>query len=374
MALLWSNRAPPRFSHSSTFASQRIENSRSRSCSADASPDRRPETGAYSSSRVSRSRLRFANRATYASSRSWRAATMRSRSGPSICEISFPIRAVSVSMAAIRAWIALVLSCRALSADSRFSSSSNRFLSQWIVPFAGFSVAPMRSLKEALSAASRRASGGSVSSGKAGWKAVRSSAGTPASASIPSISEENLDSWPWNAPIRVLTSLIFWSFCFSEAAACWAAASRLAMGLEVRLELRLLFGRRPGNLPGQPGTLLAQGLDAGLLVSKPRGVVSQGALLPDEPHHLVAQPLPLGTDAFGPQGAQLVEAGRVQRVRGIEMGKDDRLDLGNEFAADVVVGAEPLHESLRKEADIVVVRLPVPRCTSPKPCRRPSPT
>ena len=52
-------------------------------------------------------------------------------------------------MAAMRDWISLILAWRALSADSRFSSSARRCWSHRMVPSGGSSVEPSRLLTAA---------------------------------------------------------------------------------------------------------------------------------------------------------------------------------------------------------------------------------
>ena len=112
-----------------------------------------------------------------------------------------------------------------------------------------------------------------------------------------------------------------------------------------------------GHLFKQSGTLLAERAQALVLLGELRGVFPQSALLSDQLPHLVSKAPSFGTNALGAQGPQFVEAGGVQSVRGVEIRKDDRLDFRDEFGADVIVGAKPFNELLRKETDVLLVGL-----------------
>ena len=72
---------------------------------------------------------------------------------------------------------------------------------------------------------------------------------------------------------------------------------------------------------------------------------------------MVAQALTFGSDALGAAGSQFLEAGGIQGVRRVKVGEDDGFNLADQFAPDVVVGTEPLDESLGEEPDTIGVRL-----------------
>ena len=127
--------------------------------------------------------------------------------------------------------------------------------------------------------------------------------------------------------------------------------------LEVGLELGLLLGRGRRNLLDQAGTLGRQFLQLVLLLLKLGCVIPQGTLFAGEPRHLVAQALTFGSNALGATGSQVLEAGGIEGVGRVKVGKDDGFNLGDQFSPDVVVGTEALDEPLGEATDTAGVRL-----------------
>ena len=106
-----------------------------------------------------------------------------------------------------------------------------------------------------------------------------------------------------------------------------------------------------GILFDEAVALVREGFDALLLVRQSTGVVAQRAFFTNEFDDLFTQTVGFGPYSLGAQGTEFSKARRVERVGRIDIGEDDSLDFSDKFAADMVVGTEPLDEFLRKVAD-----------------------